>query len=75
MTIPCVGASGFISGVIALYAVLYPKVEIALRFYWRLIALPAWLLFFFWLGFQLVMACLMPFLSFAPIVFCSNKSG
>lgn len=57
-TLPCVGASGFISGVIALYAVLYPKVEIVMRFYWRLIALPAWLLFVFWLGIQLVMACM-----------------
>ena len=29
--IPCIGASGFISGIIAMYAVLYPKVNILMR--------------------------------------------
>ena len=75
MTIPCVGASGFISGVIALYAVLYPKVEIALRFYWRLIALPAWLLFLFWLGFQLAMACLTHHVPGGGVAYAAHVGG
>jgi membrane associated rhomboid family serine protease len=54
--IPCVGASGFISGVIAAYAFCFPKVKISffLRFLW--IGIPAWAAFGLWIVFQTVMA-------------------
>lgn len=58
--IPCVGASGFISGIIAVYACLYPQVKIALCsrwgifFYWW--GIPAWAAFGVWLALQTVMA-------------------
>ena len=61
-TIPCVGASGFIAGIIAMYAVLYPGVTIMIafrRFFsYRMVAIPAWLVFVLWAFFQLVMAYL-----------------
>ena len=57
-TIPCVGASGFISGIIAMYAVLYPQVTILIGIRFRLIGLPACIMFLVWLIFQTVMAWL-----------------
>ena len=61
-TIPCVGASGFISGVIAMYAVLYPGVTIMVCcrnfFRWRIIGIPAWLAFLIWGLLQLLWAYL-----------------
>ena len=62
-TIPCIGASGFISGIIAMYAVLYPHVTLLMRLPLRwfsmhhcLFGIPAWLAFLFWALFQLAMA-------------------
>lgn len=62
--IPCVGASGFISGVIACYAICFPRVRLSfllaprnsfgLYHSWQ--ALPAWGVFFIWMVFQIVMA-------------------
>jgi len=56
--IPCVGASGFISGVIAMYAVLYPDVKLITRLRIYLIGLPAWLMFLIWMLMQLLMTVL-----------------
>ena len=59
--IPCVGTSGFISGVIAMYAVLYPEVRILMRLPVRhfhvhgLFGVPACVTFLLWLIFQTVM--------------------
>ncbi len=62
-TTPCIGASGFISGVIAVYAVLFPQVRISVlargfmyRFYW--VGLPAWGAFLLWIAGQGFMAFL-----------------
>ena len=62
-TIPCIGASGFISGIIACYAVLFPRVKICIFiarvFLVRgLINLPAWGAFVLWMLFQITMAAL-----------------
>ena len=63
-TIPCVGASGFISGIIAAYAVFFPKVTISLLFHirwtmiWRWVAIPAWGAFLSWMIGQTFMAAL-----------------
>lgn len=55
--IPCVGASGFISGIIACYAVFFPMVKLGflVRFlFW--LRLPAWAAFLLWMVFQFVSA-------------------
>ncbi|MBQ9501074.1 MAG: rhomboid family intramembrane serine protease [Lentisphaeria bacterium] len=55
--VPCVGASGFISGIIACYAVFFPMVKLGflVRFlFW--LRLPAWAAFLLWMVFQLVSA-------------------
>jgi len=61
--IPCVGASGFISGIVAAFAVLYPQVRISFVvrrwfMYGGFLSLPAWAAFLLWLLFQLAMAYL-----------------
>ena len=57
-TIPCVGASGFISGILACYALLFPQKTIYIgysRSFWgygRHITLPAWAAFILWIALQ-----------------------
>jgi membrane associated rhomboid family serine protease len=54
-TIPCIGASGGISGVMVFYALQFPKGTLAF-FFWRFgwIHLPAWCAFALWLLLQLL---------------------
>lgn len=65
--IPCIGASGFISGVIACYAICFPKVKLSFMLWARSfafailsgrnwLAIPAWSAFAIWILFQIVMA-------------------
>ncbi len=67
--IPCVGASGFISGVIACYAVCFPRVRLSFSLMSRSIlgvllarrcwfSIPAWGAFLLWVLLQFVMAFL-----------------
>lgn len=57
-TVPVVGASGAISGVMGAYLVLYPRVRVQtlffLFFYVTVIALPAWVLLIEWLVLQVI---------------------
>lgn len=57
-TIPCIGASGGIAGVITFYALAFPKTKIAFLwryFFWfRWIRLPAWFVFVLWIFFQII---------------------
>ena len=57
-TIPMVGASGAISGVMGAYLVLYPRVRVftlvPLGFFITSIALPAWAMLIYWMFLQLV---------------------
>ncbi len=66
-TIPLVGASGFISGIIACYAVLFPKVRISFMICQNLLymmllkernwfSIPAWGAIIFWIVLQVVLA-------------------
>ena len=60
-TIPCVGASGFISGILGCYAICFPKrqISIAIRKYFlahHWITLPAWSVFVLWIIIQIVCA-------------------
>jgi membrane associated rhomboid family serine protease len=55
--LPTVGASGAISGVLGAYLVLYPKIRINMLFifviFWKVIAIPAWVVLIFWFLWQL----------------------
>jgi membrane associated rhomboid family serine protease/Zn-finger nucleic acid-binding protein len=58
--IPCVGASGGISGVIAFYALQFPQARIGLYirmgfYYPRRMQLTAWMAFLLWLGMQFLL--------------------
>jgi membrane associated rhomboid family serine protease len=57
-TIPCIGASGGIAGVITFYALSFPQAKIGfLRryfFYFHWIRLPAWFVFLLWIFFQII---------------------
>ena len=60
--LPCVGASGFISGIIAAYAVFFPKVTLSFCCRWGFMfhwfGLPAWGAFTLWMLYQGAMAFL-----------------
>ena len=57
-TIPCVGASGFISGILACYALFFPKKMIYIGYsrsflgYGKHVTLPAWAAFILWIALQ-----------------------
>jgi membrane associated rhomboid family serine protease len=57
-TVPMIGASGAISGVLGAYLLLYPHARvltlIPLGFYMRFVYLPAWLMLGFWFVLQIV---------------------
>ena len=75
-TAPCIGASGFISGIIAMYAVLYPGVTIMVgfrRFFsYRLVGIPAWLAFLFWALLQIVLTDLT---RTSPVAYAAHLGG
>lgn len=56
--LPTVGASGAISGVLGAYLVLYPRIRVNMLFifiiFFKVIALPAWLVLIFWFLWQLL---------------------
>lgn len=69
--IPCIGASGFISGIIACYAICFPKAKLSFLIFPRnyiislvtgrfWFAIPAWAMFGLWILFQILMAKGMP---------------
>lgn len=57
--IPTVGASGAISGAMGAYLVLFPRVRVRMLFifviFWRVFALPAWLVLLWWFGLQVLL--------------------
>lgn len=52
--IPLVGASGGISGVIAFYALAFPRNKFAILFWWRTVSMPAWVMAILWAGLQVL---------------------
>lgn len=69
-SVPCIGASGFISGIVACYAVCFPHAKlsfmlirslfVAAVFKHNWITIPAWFAFMLWIAFQFLMAHLAP---------------
>jgi len=58
---PLIGASGAVSGIIAAYLVLHPKVQVWVLAFGRIpLRLPAWIPLLFWIGFQIFMIVTMP---------------
>jgi len=57
-TIPCIGASGGISAVIAYYALRFPRTHIGLIMFFRWVRLPVIILFLLWVGEQCFVAYL-----------------
>jgi membrane associated rhomboid family serine protease len=57
-TIPCIGASGGIAGVITFYALSFPQAKLGFLwryfFYFHWIRLPAWFVFVLWIIFQII---------------------
>jgi membrane associated rhomboid family serine protease len=53
-TIPMVGASGAISGVLGAYLVLHPTARVKMLLFIRFVRIPAWCYLVFWIGFQIV---------------------
>src|ERR1700745_4246483 len=57
-TIPCIGASGGIAGLITFYALAFPQAKIGLLwryfYYFRWLRLPAWFVFVLWILFQII---------------------
>jgi membrane associated rhomboid family serine protease len=57
-TIPCIGASGGIAGVITFYALTFPQPKIGFLwryfYYFRWVRLPAWFVFVLWIFFQII---------------------
>lgn len=52
--VPCLGASGGISGLVAFYALAFPHYRFYIAFRWSIYSLPAWALALIWLFFQMV---------------------
>lgn len=53
-SIPMVGASGAIGGVMGAYIVLYPKVHVHMFFYFTTFAIPAFAMLGYWIGVQVI---------------------
>ena len=64
-TVPTIGASGAVSGVLGAYLVLFPHARIKTLIFligpfFRIIYLPAWVLLIFWIGLQLLSQAVAP---------------
>jgi membrane associated rhomboid family serine protease len=62
--VPTVGASGAISGVLGAYLILYPKVRVNMLFifiiFFKVFAIPAWIVLIYWFGLQVLTAYATP---------------
>ena len=76
--VPCVGASGFISGIIAAYAVFFPKVTLSLMtrysVWFRWVNVPAWGAFGLWFALQTFMSLRDPAAD-TGVAYCAHLGG
>jgi membrane associated rhomboid family serine protease/Zn-finger nucleic acid-binding protein len=56
--VPCIGASGGISGIIAYYALRFPRIEMGILLWFKWIRLPSLVMFLLWILMQLFGALL-----------------
>lgn len=52
--IPCLGASGAISGILGGYIMLFPKLKVKTLFFYMIINIPAYIALGLWIAFQIV---------------------
>lgn len=52
-TIPCIGSSGGISGIIVFYAFKFPKARLGILLFFRWLRMPAGVMLFFWILLQI----------------------
>ncbi len=55
-TVPCVGASGGISGILAYYCLRFPKASVGFLWYFRWVRIPVGYMFALWVGLQMILA-------------------
>ncbi len=53
-TIPCVGASGGISGVLAYYCLRFPTAQVGIVWWFRWLRIPVWAMFLLWVLWQVL---------------------
>ena len=58
-SVPAIGASGAIAGVLGAYLIMYPRARVRIAFiifiFIRIIPLPAWIVLLYWIGYQIVL--------------------
>ena len=78
-TIPCIGASGFISGIIACYAVSFPQVRITFMYriflFIRWFSIPAWGAAALWFIFQITMGLLTAKAAGGGVAYMAHAGG
>ena len=78
-TIPCIGASGFISGIIACYAVSFPQVRITFMYriflFIRWFSIPAWGAAALWFLYQVTMGLLTAKAAGGGVAYMAHAGG